>query len=133
MGQPAATATSMVTAVDVHVVLVPSPGGPVPTPLPHPFQGQVTGATVPTVMINGQPAAVVGSVAQAQPPHLPMPPGVSFQVPPTNQGTVVMGSPTVLVGGQPLARNADPVQTCNDPAPQPVGQLVVPNPTVMVG
>jgi hypothetical protein len=25
--------------VDIYIVLVPTPGGPVPTPLPHPFVG----------------------------------------------------------------------------------------------
>ena len=133
MGQPAATATSMVVGLDTHMVLVPTPGGPVPVPLPHPFQGQVVAATVPTVMINGLPAAVVGSVAAASPPHLPTPPGVAFAVPPTSTGTVLMGSPTVLVGGLPAARNADPVQTCNDPVPAPVSQLVAPSPTVTIG
>ena len=38
MGLPAATANHSVTAIDTHIVLVPTPGGPVPTPLPHPFQ-----------------------------------------------------------------------------------------------
>ena len=71
MGQPAANASSTVTAVDTHIVMVPTPGGPVPTPLPHPFSGQFGGGLVNTVKIGGQPAAVVGSIANAQPPHLP--------------------------------------------------------------
>ena len=36
MGQPAAKQGDQIVATDTHIVLVPSPGGPVPTPLPHP-------------------------------------------------------------------------------------------------
>jgi uncharacterized Zn-binding protein involved in type VI secretion len=133
MGAPAATQTSMVTAVDTHIVMVPSPGGPVPTPLPHPFNGTITGATVPTVTIGGQPAAVVGSIAQNNPPHLPTPPGVSFQKPPANQGKVQVGSATVVIGGKQAARVGDPVTTCNDPADVPVGSVVGPPGTVLIG
>jgi uncharacterized Zn-binding protein involved in type VI secretion len=132
MGKPAANGNSMVTAVDIHIVLVPTPGGPVPTPLPHPFSGQINGGLVTTVKINGQPAAVVGSTATNQPAHLPTPPGTSFQKPPANQGSVFMGSPTVLVGGKMLARQGDPVTTCNDPADAPVGQIIAAG-TVLVG
>jgi uncharacterized Zn-binding protein involved in type VI secretion len=132
MGQPAATANSMVQSVDTHIVMVPTPGGPVPTPLPHPFGGPLQSALVMSVKIGGQPAAVVGSIANATPPHLPTPPGVSFQTPPTNQGSVFLGSTTVTIGGQGAARNADPVTTCNDPADAPVGQIIAAG-TVLVG
>ncbi len=30
-----------VIGVDIHLVMVPTPAGPVPTPLPHPFIGIV--------------------------------------------------------------------------------------------
>ena len=124
MGVPAANGASQVVGVDIHIVMVPTPGGPVPTPLPHPFSGIVDGGLVQTVKIGGQPAAVVGSTATNSPSHLPTPPGTSFQKPPANRGTIQMGSPTVLVGGKPLARLGDPVLTCNDPADLPVGQIV---------
>jgi uncharacterized Zn-binding protein involved in type VI secretion len=124
MGVPAANGAAHVVGVDVHIVLVPTPGGPVPTPLPHPFSGLVDGGLVQTVKVAGQPAAVVGSTATNSPAHLPTPPGVSFQRPPANRGTIMMGSPTVLVGGKPLARLGDPVLTCNDPADLPAGQIV---------
>lgn len=133
MGQPAANASSTVVAVDTHIVMVPSAAGPVPTPLPHPFSGALTSGLVHTVMIAGQPAAVVGSVAINQPPHLPTPPGVSFANPPTNQATIHLGSFSVSIGGQPAARNGDPARTCNDPVELPVGQVVAPTPTVTVG
>lgn len=132
MGLPAATANSMVVAVDTHIVLVPTPGGPVPTPLPHPFSGKMSGGLISTVTINGQPAAVLGSTANNSPPHIPMPPGVSFQRPPANQGTVFMGSMTVKIGGKAAARHGDPVTTCNDPVDIPVGQIVAAG-TVLLG
>jgi uncharacterized Zn-binding protein involved in type VI secretion len=132
MGAPAATATSMVTATDTHIVLVPTPGGPVPTPLPHVFSGQLDGGLSPSVKINGQAAAVVGSTASNSPPHLPTPPGTSFQSPPANKGTVFIGSATVKIGGQAAARSGDTVTTCNDPADMPVGQIVAAG-TVRIG
>lgn len=132
MGQPAATANSTVQATDIHIVMVPSAAGPIPTPLPHPFSGPLSGGLINTVKIGGQPAAVVGSTANATPAHLPTPPGVSFQKPPTNQGSVFLGSASVRIGGQAAARNGDPVTTCNDPADAPVGQVIAAG-TVMVG
>jgi uncharacterized Zn-binding protein involved in type VI secretion len=133
MGAPGATSGSQVVSVDTHIVMVPSPGGPVPTPLPHPFSGQVNGGVVATVRIGGQPVAVKGSIATNSPAHLPTPPGTSFQRPPANQGTIEMGSPTVKVGGQPAARMGDQVRTCNDPSDLPTGSIVGPATTVFVG
>jgi uncharacterized Zn-binding protein involved in type VI secretion len=124
MGQPAATQTSMVIAVDTHIVMVPA-ASPVPTPLPHPFSGAIDGGVAPTVKIGGHPAAVVGSTASNQPPHVPTPPGVSFQTPPQNQGTVQIGSATVKIGGKAAARHGDGVVTCDDIAPTaPKGRIV---------
>jgi len=123
MGTPAANGASTVVGMDTHLVFVPMPA-PVPTPLPHPFSGPINVGLVPSVMIAGQPAAVVGSVATNSPAHIPTPPGTGFVIPPTNQGTVFMGSMTVRIGGKPAARAGDPVQTCNDPAPMPTGQIV---------
>jgi uncharacterized Zn-binding protein involved in type VI secretion len=133
MGQPAANGASMVVAVDTHIVLVPSPGGPIPTPLPHPFSGTIGSGLVATVLIAGQPAATVGSVATNQPAHIPTPPGTSFQAPPANQGTVHMGSTTVSIGGMAAARHGDPARTCNDPVEAPIGQVIAPSPTVLIG
>jgi len=132
MGLPAANANSTVVAVDTHIVMVPSPGGPVPTPLPHPFNGMMNGGLVSTVKIGGQPAATVDSTAQNSPAHIPTPPGTSFQKPPANSGSVMMGSVTVKIGGRGAARNGDPVKTCNDPADAPVGQVIAAG-TVMIG
>ena len=132
MGAPAANGSSTVMATDTHIVLVPSPGGPVPTPLPHVFSGTLNGGLVSAVKIGGQPAAVVGSTASNSPSHIPTPPGTSFQKPPQNQGKVFLGSFTVKIGGQAAARNGDMVTTCNDPADLPAGKIIAAG-TVMVG
>jgi uncharacterized Zn-binding protein involved in type VI secretion len=132
MGKPAASANCMVVGVDTHIVMVPTPGGPVPTPLPHPFSGKLDGGLVNTVKINGQPAAVVGSTASASPSHIATPPGTSFQKPPANQGTVFLGSQTVKIGGKAAARSGDPVKTCNDPADAPVSNIIAAG-TVLIG
>jgi len=132
MGQPAAKKGDHVVAVDTHVVLVPSPGGPVPTPLPHPFDGILDGNLSGDVKILGQPAATVGSTATNTPAHLPTPPGTSFQVPPANRGTVQTGSATVRINGKPAARAGDTALTCNDPTDLPAGQVVAAG-TVRIG
>ncbi len=111
-----------VVGTDTHVIMVPSPGGPVPTPLPHPFAGTITGGCSTNVTIGGLPAATVGSTATNAPPHVPQ--GGSFQLPPTNQGVVVKGSSTVLINNKPAARTEDKVNTCNDPAPAPTSSIV---------
>jgi uncharacterized Zn-binding protein involved in type VI secretion len=132
MGQPAAKQNDQVMATDTHIVMVPAGPSLVPTPLPHPFAGQINGGLVASVKIGGQPAAVVGSTAANTPSHIPTPPGVNFQKPPANQGTVQMGSSSVKIGGQGAARNGDMVMTCNDPADAPVGSIVAAG-TVSIG
>lgn len=133
MGAPAATGGSQVVGVDTHIVLVPSPGGPVPTPLPHPFSGSIQTALVMTVKVGGQPLATADSVAVNSPAHVPTPPGTTFQKPPSNQGTVVTSSVTVKAGGKGVARVGDQVRTCNDPADAPVSTIAGPAGTVMIG
>jgi uncharacterized Zn-binding protein involved in type VI secretion len=132
VGQPAAKQNDIVQAVDTHIVMVPTPGGPVPTPIPgHPFNGMINGNLSTNVKIGGMPAATVGSTANNQPPHIPMG-GPSFQIPPTNQATIIMGSTTVRINNKPAARNGDTANTCNDPAPLPVGKVIAMG-TVMIG
>ena len=130
MGQPAAVKGSSVVAVDTHIVLVPSPGGPVPTPLPHPFTGMIDGSLSGDVNIEGKPAAVQGSTATNTPAHIPQ--GGPFQKPPANQGTIQWGSGTVFINGKPAARSGDTVLTCNDPADLPAGTVVAAG-TVSIG
>ncbi len=130
MGQPAAKQGDRVVASDIHIVMIPSPGGPVPTPLPHPFTGQLDGALASTVLIEGKPAAVQGSTATNVPSHIPQ--GGPFQVPPPNKATIQRGSATVLIGGKPAARSGDIATTCNDPADLPVGSIIAVG-TVFIG
>ncbi|CRK58391.1 predicted protein [Alloactinosynnema sp. L-07] len=120
-----------VIATDTHILMVPSPGGPVPTPTPLPFVGTITGGCSTNVMIGGMPAAVTGSTVTNSPPHI-CPPPATFQVPPTNQGTVLKGSGTVLINNKPAARNGDKVNTCNDPTPLPKGSIIAAG-TVIIG
>lgn len=130
MGQPAAKQGDRVVATDTHIVMIPSPGGPVPTPLPHPFMGEIDGSLSSDVEIEGKAAAVQGSTATNSPAHIPQ--GGPFQSPPKDRGEIMMGSATVLINGKGAARNADPAMTCNDPADLPVGQVIATG-TVLVG
>ncbi len=130
MGQPAAKQGDLITGTDIHIVMIPSPGGPVPTPLPHPFTGQIDGGLSGDVNIEGKPAAVQGSTASASPPHIPQ--GGPFQKPPANRAQVLLGSATVMINGKPAARNGDTALTCNDPADMPAGTVIAAG-TVLIG
>lgn len=132
MGVPIAKQQDQVVAVDTHIVMVPTAGGPVPVPLPHPFAGQLDGALATSVKVSGKAVATVDSTASKQPSHTPTPPGASFQKPPANRGTVQLGSATVKVQGKMVARAGDTVLTCNDPADAPVGKIVAVG-TVLAG
>lgn len=130
MGQSAAKQGDQITAIDTHIILIPSPGGPVPTPLPHPFSGIINGNLSSNVTIMGMAAATQGSTADNLPPHIPQ--GGSFQTPPSNRGQIMTGSATVMINGKPAARNGDTAQTCNDPVDLPVGTVIAVG-TVLIG
>lgn len=76
--------------------------------VPH-VGGPIIGPGVPTVMIGGMPAAVVGDM-------------VTCTGPPDS---IVKGSATVMIGGKPAARIGD--MTAHG------GNIVVGVPTVMIG
>lgn len=130
MRGPAAKQGDRLVATDTHVVMVPSPTGEVPTPLPHPFNGVIDGRLCRDVKIMGRPAAVAGSTATNTPAHVPQ--GGRFQRPPSNRGEIVTGSATVFINGKPAARNGDTAKTCNDPTDLPVGKVVATG-TVLIG
>lgn len=130
MSLPAAKQGDKVLATDIHIQMVPSPGGPVPTPLPSPFAGTIDGSLSSDVQIEGKPAATVGSTATNTPSHIPT--AGPFQKPPSNRATILQGSATVLINGKPAARMGDPATTCNDPADLPAGTVVASG-TVLIG
>ena len=130
MGQPAAKQGDQVMATDTHIVMIPTPGGPVPTPLPHPFVGMLDGSLSSDVNIEGKAAATQGSTATNTPAHIPQ--GGPFQKPPSNRATIQLGSSSVFINGKPAARNGDKALTCNDPADLPIGTVLAVG-SVMIG
>jgi len=130
MGQPAAKQGDQVMATDIHIIMIPTPGGPVPTPIPHPFVGMIDGELSQDVNIMGMAAATVDSTASNTPPHIPQ--GGPFQSPPSNKATIKMGSATVKINGKMAARNGDTAMTCNDPSDLPGGTVMAVG-TVLIG
>lgn len=130
MPMPAAREGDQVVATDIHIVMIPSPGGPVPTPIPHPFVGKLDGELSEDVTIEGKKAAVKGSTATNSPSHVPQ--GGSFQTPPDDSGTVEMGSSTVFINGKAAARTGDMASTCFD-VPGAPGSIVSGASSVMIG
>jgi uncharacterized Zn-binding protein involved in type VI secretion len=112
-GRSAAKKGDKVVGIDTHVLMVPSPTGPVPTPTPMPFTGVLGGALSRNVIIQDQAAAVEGSTASNMPAHFAT--VGPFQKRPSNQGSVYAGSAAVLINDKPAARSGDPALTCNDP------------------
>ncbi len=120
-----------VVGVDIHIIMIPSPAGPIPTPLPNPFVGMVMdpfdyapviGATV---YINGMPRGLGGTACVPLPPHLPL--GGPFGPPPPgNEGEIFMGSATVVVDGDAQSFLGLQVLTCQSVGmpspPRPKGQ-----------
>lgn len=99
MGMPAARIG------DLHVCPMVTPALP---PIPH-VGGPILGPGAPTVLIGGQPAAVVGDMATCVGPP----------------DSIVAGSAVVMIGGKPAARVGD---TCAHG-----GSIVVGCPTVLIG
>lgn len=90
------------------------PAARVTDPTGHP--GIITGPGVPTVIIGGMPAAVLGDLHACSMPPLAGP------HPPT---PIVKGSATVLIGGRPAARLGD-MSGCGAP-------IIMGLPTVLIG
>ncbi len=130
MSKPAAKQGDQITATDTHIVMVSSPGGPVPTPTPTPFSGQLSGELCSSVMIEDKAAAIKGSKANNSPAHIPA--GGPFQKPPSNEGSVHQGSGSVFLEDKAAARMGDPAITCNDPQDAPVGTVIASG-TVLIG
>jgi uncharacterized Zn-binding protein involved in type VI secretion len=141
MGMPAATLTDKVVGSCLHTYqsTTPSPGGPVPTPVPMtlPFMGVIMGPGAPTVLICGKPASVMGDNVVNSSIHPPVGgaaiPGPA--VPPaTNQSTIVQGSPTVLISGKPAVRMNDmSAPTCGLAPGGGPAKVVASATTVLIG
>ncbi len=121
MGEPVAKENDQVVGVDTHILMVPSPGGPVPTATPMPFVGKLTQSLCSTIYVDDKVAAVKGSVAENQ-PHVPT--LGPFQKQPADRGTIDSGSATVFLDSKEAARAGDTVETCNDPADAPNGVVI---------
>ncbi|MEM9696268.1 MAG: PAAR domain-containing protein, partial [Myxococcota bacterium] len=80
MDKPAAKLGDEVMGIDTHIVMIPSPGGPVPTPLPTSFKGPLMESLCSSVEVENMPGATKDSVALSNPPHVPA--GGPFQKPP---------------------------------------------------
>ena len=77
----------------------------------------ITGPGVPTVLIGGMPAAVMGDLVSGN----------------ACTGAITMGSPTVLIGGRPAARTTSQVTGVNPYSGVPVTTAVGPGaPTVLI-
>ncbi|MFO0588737.1 MAG: DUF6531 domain-containing protein [Polyangiaceae bacterium] len=135
----AAKTFDLVIGIDVHLVMVPSPTGLTPVPLPHPFIGIVwdpVGAAVAAclslvfgggpVYVNGLDAANPGTEVKALVPHFPMPPGVSFSPSdrPDNKGAFISGSETVTFAGTSASRTGSMVSSCGFPVNLPTSRCI---------
>jgi RHS repeat-associated protein len=133
-----------IVGVDTHIILIPTPAGPVPAPLPNPYVGMVFDAMdyVPkigaTVYINGLPRAHAGTAGKQLTPHLPL--GGPFgPPPPSGESEVFMGSSTVAVDGDAQSYFGLQVLSCQSigmPAPlrpkgSPAKSLVLPTSVVL--
>lgn len=112
MGTPAAVQGDRIMATCAgHQIPNPASGAPQPGP-PMPFSAPLTLGLVPTVLIGGKPAAVVGSNGLCTPPHVGLHPADPFMAPPAQMGTVTVGSTTVLIGGMQAARTGSTGTVC---------------------
>ncbi len=79
----------------------------------------ITGPCVPTVLIEGQPASVVGDLVSGA----------------ACSGSIVQGSKTVIIGGRPAARVTSQVAGANPSSGAPVSTVIAPPcaKTVLIG
>jgi uncharacterized Zn-binding protein involved in type VI secretion len=102
------------------------PPSPSPTPVAHPaLPLEIVGLTIPTVKIEGQAAAVVGSMSK--PCMLP-------SCVPNGPGVISKGSSTVFHMGMPAARVNDLTSHagCVAPIPSPTGKVLPPGATSVI-
>ncbi|MEM9694959.1 MAG: PAAR domain-containing protein [Myxococcota bacterium] len=119
---PLAKEGDIVAAIDTHIVIISTPGGPVDTPTPLPFRGALDGDLSPTVKVDDMPAATEGSQASNSPAHSC--PAGPFKTPPSDTATIDGGSGTVMIDDRPAARDGDPAVTCDDVDPSAHGTVM---------
>ncbi len=128
MGTPAVVMNDEIQGIcSTHLIPNPATGAPQPSP-PLPFSAPLTLGLCNTVLIGGQPAAVVGATGYNTPPHVGLHPADPFMVPVTEIGTVASGSTTVLFGGQPAATASSSCTCCAAP-----GQITPTVTSVLIG
>lgn len=77
----------------------------------------ITGPGVPTVLIGGMPAAIVGDLVSG----------------PVCTGTITQGSSTLLIGGRPAARVTSQVNGVNNQSGAPMTTVIATGcPTVVI-
>ncbi len=128
--RPLAHEGDMVVGIDIHIVDIPSPGGPVPTPLPHPFKGKLDRELASSVQVEDKAAALVDSLATNDPKHVPQ--GGDFKKKPKDEAKVKTGAATVLIEDRQAARAGDTCWTCSDPMDLPTG-VVIASGAVVIG
>jgi uncharacterized Zn-binding protein involved in type VI secretion len=129
MGTPAAVAGDQVQGVcALHQIPNPASGAPQPGP-PFPFAAPLTIGLAVRTLIEGKPAAVVGSSGLNTPPHVGLHPADPFVAPPLQRGTVVGGSSSVLIEGKPAASSTSRATICTGASGSVVGTAA----TVLVG
>ncbi len=127
MGAPAIVANDQVTGTCPNHLAIGPLGVPIPAG-PLPFSAPLSMGLSTNVLIGGKPAAVVGSSGYNTPPHVGLHPSDPFLVPATEMGQIIVGSMTVLIGGQPAATAQSTATCCVAP-----GTLVPSVATVLIG
>ncbi|ATB35060.1 hypothetical protein CYFUS_000472 [Cystobacter fuscus] len=130
-----------VLGLDIHIVLMPTPAGPVPTPIPQPFVGLVfdpvglamgaamgmaLGSGPGLVLVNNLPVTNAGTAVTnlLTLPHLPVP-GVAFaKGKPGNDAELFFGSLNVSLGGSLGVRLGDIALSCSDPVRLPTSLVL---------
>ncbi|MEO5941503.1 MAG: PAAR domain-containing protein [Candidatus Limnocylindrales bacterium] len=126
MGTPAIVKGNRITGIcPSH--LVPSASGTAPAG-PRPFSAPIDQGTVSSVLIGGQPAAVIGSSgANDAQTHNGIVDG-PFAAPNGRIGRITSGSATVLIQNKMAATVSSTATCCVAP-----GKLVPGVPTVLIG
>lgn len=110
-----------IVGIDLHIILIPTPGGPVPTPIPHPFIGLVfdVGDYIPfigsTVNVNFIPRGNAGTGGMlGSKVHIPI--GGPFAMAPTigHDSNNFFGSKRVTAEGSYFSVGGFMVMSCND-------------------